>query len=87
MAQKQDQTILLIILGSDIEENFAKLVDLDTVSKTMPGRISKYAVIFSEPREVTKSLLKRFGIVPILVENVNSMLEKFKENYTENIYS
>jgi CheY-like chemotaxis protein len=87
VAQKQDQTILLIILGSDIEENFAKIVDLDTVSKTLPGRISKYAVIFSEPREVTKSLLKRFGIVPILVENVNNMLEKFKENYTENIYS
>jgi hypothetical protein len=87
VARNQDQTILLIILGSDIEENFAKIVDLDTVIKTMPGKISKYAVIFSEPREVTRSLLKRFGIVPILVENVNNMLEKFKENYTENIYS
>ena len=85
VARNQDQTILLIILGSDIEENFAKIVDLDTVIKTMPGRISKYAVIFSEPREVTRSLLKRFGIVPILVENVNNILEKFKENYTENV--
>ncbi len=87
VAQKQDQTILLIILGSDIEENFAKIVELDMVTKTMPGRISKYAVIFSEPTEVTRSLLKRFCIVPILVENVNNMLEKFKESYTENIYS
>jgi CheY-like chemotaxis protein len=84
VAQKLDQTIVLIILGSDIEENFAKIVDLDTISKTMPGRISKYAVIFCEPTEVTRSLLKRFGIIPILIENVNNMLEKFKENYTEN---
>jgi CheY-like chemotaxis protein/Zn finger protein HypA/HybF involved in hydrogenase expression len=85
VARNQDHTILLIILGSDIEENFAKMVDLDTVSKIMPGRISKYAVIFSEPREVTRSLVKRFGIVTILVDNVNKMLEKFKENYTENV--
>jgi CheY-like chemotaxis protein/Zn finger protein HypA/HybF involved in hydrogenase expression len=85
VARSQDQTILLIILGSDIEENFARIVDLDTVSKTMPGKISKYAVIFSEPREVTRSLLKRFGIVTILVENVNNILEKFEEKYTENV--
>ncbi len=79
VARRGDQTILVIVLGSDVEENFTKIIELDTVAKTVPGIVHKYAVIFSEPREVTRNLLKRFAVISVLADDATRMLEKFKQ--------
>jgi DNA-binding NarL/FixJ family response regulator len=88
VARREDQTILVIVLGSDVEENFTKIIELDTVAKTVPGIIYKYAVVFSELREVTRNLLKRFAVIPVLADDATKMLEKFKQAFvSESILS
>jgi CheY-like chemotaxis protein len=84
VAKKDDRIIIIVTLGSDIEESFSKLVELDVVDKSaMIGKTSKYAIAFSELREVTWNIIKKFNIIPVVVEDEKKVLEKFKEKFLD----
>jgi CheY-like chemotaxis protein/Zn finger protein HypA/HybF involved in hydrogenase expression len=82
VAQKLDNIAVVVSLGADVEENFSKLVQMDTIDKAIVARrISKYAILFSNPQEIVLNLMNRFGIIPIVVDDTSKMLEKFKESF------
>jgi DNA-binding NarL/FixJ family response regulator len=83
IAEKETDLIVISTIGTDIENTISRLIDLDNVGKFEQRRITKYAILFSEPIEVARTLIDKFGIIHIVIENVNSMLSKFKENYLE----
>jgi hypothetical protein len=78
--------LIVIVLGSDMEENFAKLVELDTLNKSISNSgIFKYAVMFSELGEVTRNLLQKFEVTYVLAENEDLILQRFKEKFVHDI--
>lgn len=79
VAQKTDNIVVIVSLGADVEENFSKLVQMDTIDKGIVAqRISKYAILFSNPQEMVLNLMNKFGVIPIVVDDTSKMLEKFK---------
>jgi hypothetical protein len=79
VAQKRDNIVVIVSLGADVEENFSKLVQMDTIDKGIVAqRISKYAILFSNPQEMVINLMNKFGVIPIVVDDTSKMLEKFK---------
>ena len=86
VAQKGNDIVVIVSLGSEFEESFSKLVQMDGVDKlaavstsVAPHRITKYAILFSEPQEIVKNLMNKFGVIPVIVNDTSKILEKFKE--------
>ena len=79
VARKQDLHIFVITLGSGLEENFSRLMELDTVGKIIDGKIAKFAIMFSEPPEVTRNLMEKLGVLSVMTEDESKVLEKFKK--------
>ncbi|MDQ6863658.1 MAG: response regulator, partial [Thermoproteota archaeon] len=83
VAQKHGHTVFVIVLGSDLEQNLFRLVELDNVGRAIvAGKVSNYGFILSELREVTLNLLAKFNVRIIIVDNETNMLRKFKETFT-----
>lgn len=62
----------------------ARLIDLDSVGKQSQSRVTKYAILFSDPTEIARNLIDKLGIVSIIIiENEKEMLTRFKENFRE----
>lgn len=83
IAEKKSEMIIASVIGSEIENAITKLLDLDDVGRFDQWRITKYAILFSEPTEVARNLIDKFGIISVLVENEREMLTKFTENFKE----
>jgi len=83
IAEKKTELIVASVIGSEIENAITKLLDLDDVGKFDQRRITKYGILFSEPTEVARNLIDKFGIISVLMENEKEMLIKFTENFKE----
>jgi len=83
IAERKTELIVVSLIGAEIENSISRLIDLDNVGKFAQGRVTKYAILFSEPIEVARTLIGKFGIIPVVMENENEMLARFKENYME----
>ena len=80
VAQKGDNLAVIVSLGADVEESFSKLVQMDNVNRAMVAqRISRYAILFSDPQEVVLNLMNKFGVIPIVIEDTTKLLDKFKQ--------
>jgi CheY-like chemotaxis protein/Zn finger protein HypA/HybF involved in hydrogenase expression len=79
VARKQDLHIFAITLGSGLEENFTRLIELDAVGKIIDGRIGKFVIMFSDPPEVTRNLMAKLGVASVIAEDESKLLGKFKE--------
>ncbi|HYZ60081.1 MAG TPA: hypothetical protein VE544_10540, partial [Nitrososphaeraceae archaeon] len=80
VAQKGDNLAVIVSLGADVEDSFSKLVQMDNVNRAMVvQRISRYAILFSDPQEVVLNLMNKFGVIPIIVEDTSKLLDKFKQ--------
>ncbi len=82
VAQKPGIYVVGVIMGSYIEENFMRLVKLGTLPGPIDTKIFRFALMFSKPTDVTKYLLKKFDIFPIVTEDETDMLLKFKGYYS-----
>ncbi|HEX9320344.1 MAG TPA: hypothetical protein VF884_15535 [Nitrososphaeraceae archaeon] len=83
IAEKETDLIVISLIGTDIENSISRLIDLDNVGKFAQRRVTKYAILFSEPIEVARTLIDKFGIIQVVIENENEMLSRFKEKYLE----
>ncbi|MGA8914544.1 MAG: hypothetical protein WB474_00990, partial [Nitrososphaeraceae archaeon] len=83
VAENRTNLILASLIGSEIENALARLIDLDNAGKHTQQKVNKYAILFSDPTEIARNLIDKFGIIPIIIENENEMLTKFKENFKE----
>ena len=83
VAQKNDSTIIINSLGDDIEDNFSKLFEFNVIDKVIPGNIHKMALLFSEPKEVTKNLMENYNIQPIVIEDISKLYEMFKSQFSK----
>ena len=83
VAQKNDSTIIINSLGDDIEDNFSKLFEFNIIDKVIPGNIHKMALLFSEPKEVTKNLMDNYNIQPIVIEDISKLYEMFKSQFSK----
>lgn len=81
VAEKETDLIVISLIGTDIENSISRLIDLDNVGKFAQRHVTKYAILFSEPIEVARTLIDKFGIIQVVIENENEMLSKFKEKY------
>lgn len=81
VAQKQGMSIVAVVMGSYVEENFLQLVKLGTLPGPIDTKIIRLAIMFSRPTDITKYLLKKFDIISIVTEDETDMLLKFKEYY------
>ncbi|MDQ5870247.1 MAG: hypothetical protein M3530_11055, partial [Thermoproteota archaeon] len=79
IAERGSELILVSVIGSEIENAVAKLIELDNVSKFIHRKVSKYAILFAEPTEVARNLIDKFDILPILIEHEREMANRFKE--------
>jgi DNA-binding NarL/FixJ family response regulator len=86
VALKGNDIVVIMSLGSDVEESYSKLVQMDSVDKlaaigasVTPPRISKYAILFSDPQEIVTNLMNKFGVIPVIIDDTSKILEKFKE--------
>lgn len=71
-------SIVSVILGTDIEENHAKIIELDTLGRSVDLQ-KRFAIMFVEPREVTRNLLAKFNLDLIVAENETALVGKFAE--------
>jgi DNA-binding NarL/FixJ family response regulator len=83
IAEKNTDLIVVSVIGADIENAITKLLDLDNIGKFDQRRITKYAILLSEPTEVARNLIDKFGMIAILLENEREMLTKFTDNFKE----
>jgi hypothetical protein len=83
VAENRINLILASLIGSEIENALARLIDLDNAGKHTQQKVIKYAILFSDPTEIARNLIDKFGIIPIIIENENEMLSRFKENFKE----
>ena len=83
VAENRTNLILASLIGSEIENALARLIDLDNAGKHTQQKVNKYAILFSDPTEIARNLIDKFGIIPIIIENENEMLPRFKENFKE----
>ena len=83
VAENKTSLILASLIGSEIENALARLIDLDNAGKHSQQKVIKYAILFSDPTEIARNLIDKFGIIPIIIENENEMLGRFKENFKE----
>ena len=81
VAEKETDLMVISLIGTDIENSISRLIDLDNVGKFAQRQVTKYAILFSEPIEVARTLIDKFGIIQVVIENENEMLSKFKEKY------
>jgi DNA-binding NarL/FixJ family response regulator len=81
IAEKKTDLIVVSVIGSDIENAITRLLDLDNIGKFDQRRITKYAILLSEPTEVARNLIEKFEMIAILLENEKEMLAKFKDNF------
>ncbi|NOJ27237.1 MAG: hypothetical protein DA330_04410, partial [Nitrososphaera sp.] len=77
----QGMSIVAVVMGSYVEENFLQLVKLGTLPGPIDTKIVRLAIMFSKPTDITKYLLKKFDIISIVTEDETDMLLKFKEYY------
>lgn len=74
--RKAQPNLVAAILGSDVEENHTKIMELETLGRSISlERI--IIIMFSEPREVTRSLLDKFDMHLIVVEDEATLAKKF----------
>jgi hypothetical protein len=83
IAEKITDLIVVSVIGSDIENAITRLLDLDNIGKFDQRRITKYAILLSEPTEVARNLIEKFDMIAILLENEKEMLAKFRDNFKE----
>ena len=83
MAQKNDVIIIVSALGDDIEENVAKLFELNMLDKVISGRLHKVVLLFSEPKEVTKNLMDNYNIYAIVIDDISKLYETFKSQFSK----
>jgi len=83
VAENNTNLILASLIGSEIENALTRLIDLDNAGKHSQQKAIKYAILFSDPTEIARNLIDKFGIIPIIIENENEMLARFKENFKE----
>ena len=83
VAENKTNLILASLIGSEIENALARLIDLDNAGKHTQQKVIKYAILFSDPTEIARNLIDKFGIIPIIIENESEMLARFKENFKE----
>lgn len=69
--------IVSVILGSDIEENHLKIIELDTLGRSVDFPQKRFAIMFVEPREVTRNLLAKFNLELIVAENGTALVKQF----------
>lgn len=79
VAHKDQNHVFVLVLGTNVEENFSKAVELDTMEKMVDYRIGKFAVTFSEPKEMTRNLVNKFEIMLVTADDEDTLLERFKE--------
>jgi DNA-binding NarL/FixJ family response regulator len=83
VAENKTCLILTSLVGSEIENALARLIDLDSASKHSQLKVIKYAILFSDPTEIARNLIEKFDIIPIILENEGDMLARFRENFRE----
>ncbi|MGA7006999.1 MAG: hypothetical protein WBY28_07985 [Nitrososphaeraceae archaeon] len=83
VAENRTNLILASLIGSEIENALARLIDLDNEGKHTQQKVIKYAILFSDPTEIARNLIDKFGIISIIIENESEMLSRFKENFKE----
>lgn len=80
VAYRNGQPIIVsMILGSDIEDNHTKIIELDTLGSSVDFQQQRFAIMFAEPREVTRNLLAKFKLDLIVAENETALVRKFSE--------
>ena len=82
-AQKGSITIIINSLGDNIEDNVSKLFELNSIDKVIQGTVYKIAILFSEPREVTKNMMDNFNIKPIVVDDILKISDEFREQFSQ----
>jgi Zn finger protein HypA/HybF involved in hydrogenase expression len=81
IAQKESELIVISLIGAEIESSISRLIDLDNVGKFAQLHVTKYVILFSEPIEIARNLIDKFGIIPVVLENEREMLNRFKDNF------
>ncbi len=83
IAENKISLILASLIGSELENALARLMDLDNAGKNSQRKVTKYAILFSDPTEIERNLIDKFGIIPIILENETEMLARFMEHFRE----
>ena len=82
VAENKTSIILASLIGSEIDNAITRLIELDNATKT-DGKTKKYAILFSDPTEIARNLIEKFGIIPVIIESEYEMLTRFRENFKE----
>ena len=79
VAYKNTKVLLFIILSNDLQYNLNQVFEMDFASKIKDREIKSFAVSFFEPQEVVLKLLKKFGIIPLVKENIKDIVNEIKK--------
>jgi CheY-like chemotaxis protein len=83
VAQREGIFIVIATLGMEVEKSFSKLLELDKIDNAISsGRILKYVILFSEPREAIRNIINKFNLIPLLVQDSSRLLDKFREKFS-----
>jgi CheY-like chemotaxis protein len=79
VAYKNKEVLLFIILSNDLQYNLNQVFEMDFASKIKDKEIKSFAISFFEPQEVVLRLLKKFGIIPLVKEDIKDIINEIKK--------